>query len=318
MNTSPTSEERIWAVLSHLSALALGMGLLLPIIGWSEQRRKSNYASFQCLQALGYQSLGYTVWLLTYLLVIVIAAVMILLKSSVAEKNGQTFNPFTESAMVSAVVIALVLLALYMILPIVAAVSCAFGNDFRYPYMGDRLAKYLDYKGTNRELSWFVEDREDRWIAAMGHVSVIIALWGLLAPMTAWIVQGKRSAWLRFQSMQTTFYQAFVNVLFWIAAFFYFFGVMALFSLTGFEGNLNLSSPTGMIGVFLFGTSSLCASGIVLIVPLFHILGQWAGYRVLKGDNYCYPFLGKRVEKWIATKTPLTVNHDLPTKGATK
>lgn len=299
MSTSPTSEERIWAVLAHLSALALGMGLLLPIIGWSEQRRKSNYASFQCLQALGYQSLGYTVWLLAYLLVIVIAVVMIIIKSYLAEKNGQAFNPFTESAMVSAVVIALILLALYMILPIVAAISCALGNDFRYPSMGDRLAKYLDYKATSQELSWFVEDHEDRWVAAMGQLSVIIALWGILAPVTAWVVQGKRSAFVRFQSMQATFYQVFVNVLFLIAAFFYFFGVIALFSMTGIEGNVNLNSPVGVIGLFLFGISSLCASGILLIVPLFHILGQWAGYRVLKGDDYKYPIIGKQINRWI-------------------
>src|SRR4030095_9962214 len=77
MKKEASTEERIWAVLAHLWALAFGMGLILPVIGWSEQRRKSNYASFQCLQALGYQSLGYTLWLLTYL-VLVIVLVLIL------------------------------------------------------------------------------------------------------------------------------------------------------------------------------------------------------------------------------------------------
>src|SRR5512138_2238576 len=69
MKMSPTTQERLWAVISHLSALGFGMGILLPIVGWSEQRRKSSYASFQCLQALGYQSLGYTLWLLSCLLI---------------------------------------------------------------------------------------------------------------------------------------------------------------------------------------------------------------------------------------------------------
>src|ERR1043165_8953429 len=105
MNKSPNTEERIWAVFAHLSALALGMGLLLPIIGWSEQRRKSKYASFQCLQALGYQSLGYTVWLLAYLLVIVIALVMVTIKSAQTGRTAEAFNPFTQSTMISALVI---------------------------------------------------------------------------------------------------------------------------------------------------------------------------------------------------------------------
>ena len=37
MKPVPTNEDRIWAVISHLSAIAFGMGILLPIIGWSEQ-----------------------------------------------------------------------------------------------------------------------------------------------------------------------------------------------------------------------------------------------------------------------------------------
>jgi len=72
MNPPPTTEDRVWAVLAHLSALAFGMGLILPVVGWAEQRRKSQYAAFQSLQALGYQSLGYTVWILGYLLLMVL------------------------------------------------------------------------------------------------------------------------------------------------------------------------------------------------------------------------------------------------------
>src|SRR5512141_476889 len=121
MNTSPNTEERIWAVFSHLSALALGMGLLLPIIGWSEQRRKSKYASFQCLQALGYQSMGYTVWLLAYLFVILIALLLIVIKHFQAQKLGQEFDPLAGPFVSSMVIMALCFLVLYLILPVVAA-----------------------------------------------------------------------------------------------------------------------------------------------------------------------------------------------------
>jgi hypothetical protein len=37
-------------------------------------------------------------------------------------------------------------------------------------------------------------------------------------------------------------------------------------------------------------------------------LGQWAGYRVLKGDDYHYPLVGRLAEKWMHAKlTPSTV-----------
>jgi hypothetical protein len=54
---------------------------------------------------------------------------------------------------------------------------------------------------------------------------------------------------------------------------------------------------------------------LLLLVPLLHILAQGAGYRVLKGDDYRYPLIGKLVEKWVAEKTVLTENDSLSLQG---
>ena len=123
MNPSPTGEERVWAVLSHLSAVAFGVGLFLPILGWSEQRRKSKYASFQCQQALGYQSLGYTVWLLAYLLIVLAAMVLMIITSFRAEASGQVIDPLEGPAVALLSISAFGFLAFYALLPIIAAVS---------------------------------------------------------------------------------------------------------------------------------------------------------------------------------------------------
>jgi len=299
MNNTPSTEERVWAVLSHLSAVAFGMGLLIPVIGWSEQRRKSKYASFQCLQALGYQSLGYTVWFLSYLVLMILVIVVFTMVVSLMETG--TGRNSAAMGMGTGIVLTLLFLggfALYFILPVLAAISCAMGRDFRYPIMGDRLARYLGYDPTADadEPAWLIEDHEDRWVSAMGHISVIIPLWGLLSPATAWVLQGKRSLFLKFQSMQTVAYQILVNVLNMGAGVIYMFGFIIFIVLTGFE--VGGPSSSGMIGLVALGLSMLVAMLIVLIVPLLHILGQWAGYRVLKGDDYHYPLLGKLVERW--------------------
>ncbi len=179
MKIVPSTEERVWAVLSHLSALAFGMGLLLPVIGWSEQRRKSNYVSFQCLQALGYQSLGYTVWVLFSGIAAIIFVIIML----------PTINAARELNTVEIWVSVYVLLIFglfggYFLLPIIATVSCALGKDFRYPFMGNRLERYLGYDPIKLliEQAWLIEDHEDRWVAAMGHFSVIIATVGNACP----------------------------------------------------------------------------------------------------------------------------------------
>jgi uncharacterized Tic20 family protein len=300
MNTNiPSTEERVWAVLSHLSAVALGMGILLPIVGWSEQRRKSNYAAFQCLQALGYQSLGYTIWILSYLLLIIAFLVVMVISSKIFGTSGNNLNTFMGIWTSILLAITFGAMGLYLIIPVFAAVACALGKEFHYPFMGRRLASYLEYDATKKadDQTRLNENREDRWVVAMGHISVIIAVWGMLAPLTAWMLQGKRSFFLKFQSVQTLIYQIFVTLLFLGAGAIYVFGFFLLVVITGFGENAALNSSTGMGGLVVLFGSMLTGTVIVLIVPLFHIMGQWAGYRVLKGDDYHYPVFGNLVEK---------------------
>ena len=297
MMFKPSAEERVWAVLAHLSTLAMGIGLPLPIAGWSMSRRQSNYISFQCLQALGYQTLGYTIWILTTLVMLVVSAVGF--ASSV--QTIDTLDADLNAWVIGHSVFMFGMIGLYFFLPAIAAVACALGMNFRYPLMGYRLARYLGYDLTcsREERPWLIEEHEDRWVASMGHFAVVIVFWGLLAPILAWAMQGKRSLFLKFQSTQTVVYQAGTILLYFAAGFLYLFGLVVFVLTIGFEGDVALDSSSSMIGAVVFLVSLLMAMLVILVVPLLHILGQWAGYRVLKGDEYRYPVVGGLVEKWI-------------------
>lgn len=59
---TPTSDEKLLAMLAHLS-IFLG-GIILPIILWATQKDKSKYVTFNSLQAIFYH--------LAYLLIIVV------------------------------------------------------------------------------------------------------------------------------------------------------------------------------------------------------------------------------------------------------
>ena len=293
MKPIPTTEERIWAVLSHLSTLAFGLGIILPILGWSEQRRKSKYASFQCLQALGYQSLGYTIWLLSYLLLVILFVVVLVILLGFEDQNARSSGPTSMFWPGMFVLAVFGWFALYLLFPVLAAIACAQGKEFRYPILGKRLAVYLGYS----EESGLNKEHEERWVASMGHFSVIIALCGMLAPAATWILQGRQSAFLKFQSIQTTIYQASVNLMYLFAGVVYFFGIVVVAAVFGVGGDPGSESPAGLIAIGLFFLSLIAAALIMLALPLFHILGQWAGYRLLKGDNYRYPIIGRQVEK---------------------
>jgi uncharacterized Tic20 family protein len=318
MNTTPTTEDRVWAVLAHLSALSFGMGILLPVIGWSDQRRKSNYASFQCLQALGYQSLGFTVWVLFSLVMILLSSILVLATLKPAAGNSQAPDAFLQPGMILLLTVVFGFFTLYFLLPVIGAIVCGLGRDFRYPVMGDRLARYVRHEvsQTSDDQVWLYEDHELRWVAAMGHFSILILLWGMLAPLTAWILQGKHNPFLNFQSIQTLVYQVITTIVYLVGGSLYLFGALFLLAGLGGLGALRMNSPIQIISVIIFGGSLLVSFLLILSVPLLHILGQWAGYRVLKGDNYRYPLIGRLVEKWTEPdKALVTEDNTLSLKG---
>ena len=304
MITNPSTEERVWAVMSHLSALAMGIGIPIPILSWSQNRRKSNYVSFHSLQALGYQTLGYTIWILAALVAVVVQILDTLTKLIVAAESGADLDSLTRMVTGGHFPLMFLLVGVYYALPVIAAFACAFGMDFRYPIMGNRLASYLDYdpSRSDEDQTWLVEEHEDRWVVSMGHFAVIIVLWGTLAPIFAWTMEGKRRLFLKFQSAQTVVYQAGLMLLFLAAGFFYVFGFVVFILTIGFGGDIALDSASSMIGAVVFLVLLLVAMLILLVIPLFHIMGQWAGYRVLKGDDYHYPIVGRLVEKQFIKK----------------
>jgi len=301
MRTNPPVEDRVWAVIAHLSAIAMGMGILLPMVGWSDSRRKSSYTSFHCLQALGYQSLGYTIWILSTLVILIftgLSEIAVLANPDFAGEEWMAIV-FSHSALM------LGLMGVYFILPVWGAVACALGKDFRYPIMGKRLGNYLGYNPSvdPDKFAWLDEEREARWVASMGHFAIIIMLWGMLAPAAALFTQGKRSDFLKFQSIQTLTFQAGTLILYFISGALVLGGTFFFLISVGGMDAANLDSTVGWIGLIVFLGSMLCTFAIVLLVPLLHIMGQWAGYRILKGDDYRYPIVGRWVEKRMRKRT---------------
>jgi uncharacterized Tic20 family protein len=292
MEYKPATEERIWAAFSHASAILFGMGLVIPAVAWNEQRKKSQYASFQALQALGYQTIGYTLWFLIYLLFIVVGVILFPLSVS-----GGPSDSLLPIIIVVIVVFILGSIGLYMLLPVIGVIATSLGKDFRYPILGIRLAKYLGYDPSAPPETPFLEKNEDNWIASVGHFSVIIPIWGILLPGLTFITQKNRSTFLRFQAAQTVLFQVVGFAGYLIGFVLYFMAIFAIIPFAFLSQNINGNEGLTIIG-FVFVIFLLCCAGcVVLIVPLYHILGQWAGYRLLKGDNYRYPFIGSLTDK---------------------
>jgi uncharacterized Tic20 family protein len=294
MKTSLTSEEKFWAVLSHLSALAAGMGMMLPAFAWAANRKKSNYAVFQSLQALGYQSLGYTLWVLAYLVVVTFWVVVLVPFSLSNGKDSVALNVWLAIFFAVTVVV----FGVYLLFPIIAAIQCGRGRDFRYPILGDRLARFIEYDPVADSVP-LNDPHEERFAASMGHFCVIFPLWGLLVPVGFEAAPGGRSPYMKFQSLQMFIFQAIGSLVTFAL------GLIALIILLiaalPFMLNPEIYQPSteSFLAIFLF---LICLAVVVLVVPLYQILGQWAGLRVLQGRDYRYPLVGRWAGRWLAKR----------------
>ncbi len=293
MTEKIAAEERIIAALAHLSALALGMGVFIPVLFWSTQREKSKYAAFQSLQAYGYQTLGYTLWMLVYLALCIVMLVVLTLTALLIDSRPSLAAPVSILWLSILLAGALGLIGVYLLIPVIAAVMCALGRDFRYPFLGERLAKFVGYSLETAPDASLLDPAMDRFAAAMGHFSVIFLFWGLVGPLALWILEGKRSALLRFQSAQNVVYQTLGTLFYFVFMLGYLFSAVIAISMMEVPAN---EFPVGIAALVMM-LCSIAALG--LLGPLYHILGQWAGLQVLRGQAYRFPLLGRWVARWV-------------------
>ncbi len=125
--TLPTSEERTWAMLAHLSVLAnLLTGFLGPVIAliiYLVYKERSRYVAYHSLQSFIFQLIWWVgagaVAGIAWTISGVLAMLLI----------GCCLMPF-------ALIVSLIPIAA-LIYGVVGAVQCSQGNDFRYWLIGD-------------------------------------------------------------------------------------------------------------------------------------------------------------------------------------
>ncbi len=292
------SEERWSAALAHGSVLVSFFGPLVPALVWIFQRRKSRYASFQSLQAMGYQAL-----LLWVGLTLVLTAFLVFIFSALPIEGGQTLESLTDSPLIRRA--ERLQTAFYGIwgllsLPgILGAAMCALGKEFRYPFLGRRLEIYLKRDGDVID-----ESREDDLVAGICHSSAMVLLWGLILPWAVWSTQKERSARLRFQALQAFIFQL-LGLIATIFAFFLLFAMMvAVIALSAtMNSAAGISSDTGLYLIIAVFVMLLCMSVFFLALPTYHLFALIAWVRVTRGRHYRYPLLGKFIEKHQKTIT---------------
>jgi uncharacterized Tic20 family protein len=151
--------------------------------------------------------------------------------------------------------------------------------------------------------------QEDRLMATLCHVSVLMPLVGVAVPLSIWLSEKERSQLLRFQAFQALIYQglgllAYLGLT--ICQFAGGFGVFPLMviPLTILENSPEEAAIAGIVMMIIMVLFMLIMSLLNLLIcilgPLFFIIAVWGGWRVVSGHDFYYPIIGRLVEKRMA------------------
>ena len=291
MNPSPTSEEKIMAAFAHGSVILAFIGPVIPLMMWMSARKKSKFVAFQSLQAMAYQTLMLWLGMLAILAVIILViAAMLMVGFFLGDQgvNSEYLVFLIQPLMMFSILGVSGILALA---GFAGAFYCGRGQNFYYPFFGQKLEAYLaDKSGDENALD---EKGEDQLVAAACHTTALIQLWGILTPLLAWFSLKERSLYLRFQIAQSLWYQVIALILYIATMSLYFIGVFGMIFAAALLDANGLGREYGMIVIlgFVF-LMLLFASVILLLFPLYHLFAFIASIRVMRGDAYRYPLLG--------------------------
>ena len=140
-------------------------------------------------------------------------------------------------------------------------------------------------------------DQNDRIMAALAHITAIIPMVGIIAPIIIWATQKDKSEYVAFQSLQAIIYQLSIILAWFLGMGCYMTAFFGMFILIPLSESFSNSVPMDIFGVFLpfFVMLVMMVGGIVYI-----IYGVVAAVMTSQGKNFRYVVIGNRLEKYLS------------------
>lgn len=136
-----SAETRLLAALAHGSVVAQGIGILVGIIVYINQREKSRYVAYQGLQAAVYQLINLIITVVLWLAWGVLYGLSMIPLIMQAETNPDAAPPAIFWISMILMVIPLVYMVLVGLYGLWGAVRTWQGKDFKYLLLGNWLEK---------------------------------------------------------------------------------------------------------------------------------------------------------------------------------
>ncbi len=151
-----------------------------------------------------------------------------------------------------------------------------------------------------KNLDSLTPTQDERVMAALSHVSALIPLMGVIAPIVIWVTQKDKSQYVAFQALQALAYQLSMIAAWFIGMGCYMFSFFGTFITTipfaSSSGNAQSVDP-------LFGLAFLIpflVFGAIFVGGFFFVAyGMIGAVMAFQGKPFRYMLIGRQVERFI-------------------
>ena len=141
--------------------------------------------------------------------------------------------------------------------------------------------------------------QDERVMAALSHISALLPMVGVIAPIVIWITQKDKSKYVAFQALQALAYQLTMILAWFIGMGCYMLSFFGTFFTIPFSDSSQSASPLFALGFII---PFLVFGGIFIGGFFFVIYGIVGAVMAFQGKPFRYIIIGNRVERFMRPK----------------
>jgi uncharacterized Tic20 family protein len=152
------------------------------------------------------------------------------------------------------------------------------------------------------DLDSLIPTQDERVMAALAQISVLVPFLGVIAPIVIWVTQKDKSRYVEFQSLQAIAFQLTMILAWFIGMGCYMCSFFSMFLAIPLASSIESSpSVSPLFGVTMF--TPFIVFGLIFFGGfLFILYGIVAAVMTFQGRPFRYAIIGRRVERFLQSK----------------
>ena len=158
------------------------------------------------------------------------------------------------------------------------------------------------------DLNTLTPSQDERVVAALSHVSALLPMMGVIAPIVIWVTQREKSRYVAFQALQALVYQLSMIAAWIIGMGFYMCSFLVTFATIPFASSAGASQYADPFLGMAFIIPMLVFGAIFVGGFFFVVYGVIGAIMAFQGKPFRYIIIGSRVERFMGQKLNTAAN----------